>query len=198
MMWIILFIGAVLGVFQSLAVNKILAKIYDNKHRKIDFWVIAASSSCILLAYMKVGLNTRIIYSVVLYCVLIVISFVDLKCRVIPDFMVAVTLAISVMFIYILKLPIINSVAGMLVGGGILFLLALIPGVMGGGDVKLMFALGAFLGVNKILYAIVIAFICASIISILLLIFKVVGRKDHIPFGPFLAIGSFISFLFIK
>jgi leader peptidase (prepilin peptidase)/N-methyltransferase len=69
---------------------------------------------------------------------------------------------------------------------------------MGGGDIKLMFALGSFLGYIKTLWALVLAFIFAAVFSIVLLILKIKHRKDYIPFGPFIALGTFISFLFLK
>ena len=86
----------------------------------------------------------------------------------------------------------------MLLGGGVLLLLALVPGVLGGGDIKMMFVLGTFLGAKGVLYALFLAFVIASIVSILLLLFRIKKRKDYIPFGPFLALGSFIAFHFFN
>ena len=97
-------------------------------------------------------------------------------------------------FSFICDISFASSLIGMFVGGGVLFLLAFIPNAMGGGDIKWMLALGSFLGTQKVLIALFLAFIFAAVISILLLIFKIKGRKEFIPFGPFLAIGCFVSF----
>ena len=111
--------------------------------------------------------------------------------------MVIITLVTGILFLMARDISLTSAVLGMLIGGGLLFLLALIPGAMGGGDIKFMFALGAFLGLNKTLWALLLAFIVAAVISIFLLIFRIKERRDVIPFGPFLALGSLISFLII-
>jgi leader peptidase (prepilin peptidase) / N-methyltransferase len=103
--------------------------------------------------------------------------------------------AILIIISFIVRAPLIDTILGMICSGGILFLLALIPNAMGGGDIKLMFSIGAFLGPNTTLWALLLAFIISSIISIALILLKIKGTKDYIPFGPFLSLGSFISLL---
>ena len=63
-------------------------------------------------------------------------------------------------------------------------------GGMGGGDMKLATMLGAFLGWRAALFAFFIAFTLASVVSVVLLVSGRRGRKDLLPFGPFLAIGA--------
>jgi len=150
-----------------------------------------------LICFFRFGFNILFFKAVVLVSILIIVSVVDLKHKIIPNFMVILTLAMGILFLLARDISFTSALLGMLVGGGLLFLLAFMPGAMGGGDIKLMFALGAFLGLNKTLGALIIAFIVAGVISAFLLLFKLKGRKDVIPFGPFLALGSIISFLFI-
>lgn len=64
---------------------------------------------------------------------------------------------------------------------------------MGGGDVKLAFFMGLFLGWPKILVALFFSFFIGAIISIVLMLFKKKGLKSEIPFGPFLIIGTYIA-----
>jgi leader peptidase (prepilin peptidase)/N-methyltransferase len=109
--------------------------------------------------------------------------------------MVAIALIIEIIFSFIVRAQLIDTILGMICSGVILFLLALIPNAMGGGDIKLMFSIGAFLGLNTTLWALLLAFIISSIISIALILLKIKGTKDYIPFGPFLSLGSFISLL---
>ncbi len=64
------------------------------------------------------------------------------------------------------------------------------PNGMGGGDVKFAPALGLMVGFPGILMAIWIAAVSGGFIAIVLILAKKKGRKDSIPFGPFMAIGA--------
>ena len=92
----------------------------------------------------------------------------------------------------------INNLLGMLVGGGIFLLITIIGGfiagkeAMGFGDVKLMGALGLFLGWPSIIIVAVISFLLAAIISIGILIVKKKGTNEYIPFGPFIVVSTLI------
>ncbi len=93
----------------------------------------------------------------------------------------------------------INSVLGIFAGGGVLltagFLGQLIykKEVMGGGDIKLMASVGAFIGWEKALFAILIAAVMAGIVGLILLTAKKIEKKGYIPFGPFLSAASFLT-----
>jgi leader peptidase (prepilin peptidase)/N-methyltransferase len=87
---------------------------------------------------------------------------------------------------------------GAIAGGGILFLIGTVgeffykKEVLGGGDVKLMAGVGAFLGVEKVLFAIFIASLLGSIAGLVLILFKRKSKEIYIPFGPFLSLASFV------
>lgn len=90
---------------------------------------------------------------------------------------------------------------GLLVGG-LTFYIIVIAGewimkaeAMGMGDVKLMAVIGLFLGFKLTVLSMFLAFIIGSIVSVFLLIAKIKGRRDHIPFGPFIVLGSTTAFL---
>ncbi len=61
------------------------------------------------------------------------------------------------------------------------------------GDVKLMGALGLYFGLSNIIAIALISFLIGAIISIILIIAKIKGATEYIPFGPFIVIASFIS-----
>lgn len=67
---------------------------------------------------------------------------------------------------------------------------------IGFGDVRYSFFLGLFLGFPAGLIGLFFSFIIGAIIGILLIIFGDKGRKDVIPFGPFLVAGTFVAFFF--
>lgn len=145
----------------------------------------------------RFGITVLLLKAIVLDCILIIVSYIDFKYRIIPNKIVLITLILGIIFSFVGEISLTSALIGMILGGGMLFLLALIPNAMGGGDIKFMFAIGLFLGYQKVIWALLIAFISASIISLLLLIFKIKGPKEHIPFGPFLALGAFIAFHFV-
>ncbi|HEY3314281.1 MAG TPA: prepilin peptidase [Bacillota bacterium] len=88
------------------------------------------------------------------------------------------------------------SLLGAIVGGGFLLVIGLVShGGMGGGDVKLGAAIGALLGWLPGLFGILLGFVIGAVIGLALIVTRVRGRRDAIPFGPFLALGTIISFL---
>jgi leader peptidase (prepilin peptidase)/N-methyltransferase len=91
----------------------------------------------------------------------------------------------------------VSMLIGAGVGGGLLLLLAILSrGGMGGGDVKFAAALGFWLGWPGILLGLFLGFVLGGLISLLLLVTRLRGRKDFIPFGPFIAIGAWIALLY--
>ncbi|WP_291632503.1 A24 family peptidase [Clostridium sp.] len=206
--------GLVTGFFLCIVIKKIsyLVVIKENTKNYInimgskkikrftefttsDIIVILISGLSFLISFLQIGLNVIFVQALVLNSILIVVSFIDIEHQIIPNKIIIFTLVIGVLFSFIDNISFMSAVGGMLLGGGLMLLLALVPGSLGGGDIKLMFVLGIFLGPKGALFALLLAFIIASIISILLLLFKIKKRKDYIPFGPFLALGSFIAFL---
>lgn len=164
----------------------------------INYFAILACGILFAISYLELGFNIRFAEALALDFMLILVSFTDFHLRIIPDRFVIITLIIGIFFYFITGMTFLNTFLGMLLGGGLLLLLALIPGAMGGGDIKFMFALGIFLSPYKVLLSLFFAFMISACVSILLLAFKIIGRKDHIPFGPFLSAGSFIAFHFFK
>ena len=94
-----------------------------------------------------------------------------------------------------------SSFIGAMLGSGLLLVLAGLSHVitgrfgMGGGDIKFSAVLGAFLGWRDLFVCITVAFGLGALISLVLILLKKRGRKDFIPFGPFLAAGAFVALL---
>lgn len=90
-----------------------------------------------------------------------------------------------------------------LIGGGAAFAVFLglhlvSPRGMGFGDVKLSFVLGVALGWVSgptVFLGMFLAFLLGSVVGILLIVTKVRSRRDHVPFGPFLAAGTVLALL---
>jgi leader peptidase (prepilin peptidase)/N-methyltransferase len=84
-----------------------------------------------------------------------------------------------------------DSLAALVVGGGFFYLVAVLSrGGMGGGDIKLTAMMGSFLGLRDLGVAVFIGLLAGSAVGIGLMLAGRKGRKDAIPFGPFLALGG--------
>ncbi|MGM9529667.1 MAG: prepilin peptidase [Phascolarctobacterium sp.] len=68
-------------------------------------------------------------------------------------------------------------------------------GALGGGDVKMMAALGLWFGVNGIITTACIGFLVGGVAAVIFLLLKIHGRKDFFAFGPFLIIGAVVAWL---
>ena len=71
-------------------------------------------------------------------------------------------------------------------------------GGMGFGDVKLVFVLGVWLGLEQSLLCLLLAFILGGVVGVILLLTGLKNRKDAIPFGPYLCVSGWVSLLCSK
>lgn len=93
--------------------------------------------------------------------------------------------------------PLLDLLAGGVLGFGVLLAIALIyPAGMGMGDVKLAAFIGLTVGLPYIWLALFLAFVGGGLISGVLVAVKVLGRRDPIAFGPFLAAGAMTTLLY--
>ena len=151
-----------------------------------------------LWCYQIVGWSPDLLKVLIFTAFLIVITFIDYDHQLILDKVLLWFAGVGVAINLCSGYPhIADMVIAALVGGGLLLLVAVLTsGGMGGGDIKFVAVLGLWLGVKLVMVALLLAFIIGGVGGALLLIFKVKGRKDFIPFGPFIASGAFISILY--
>jgi leader peptidase (prepilin peptidase)/N-methyltransferase len=79
---------------------------------------------------------------------------------------------------------------------GVLHLVS--PRSMGFGDVKLAFVLGlvlGWLGWSELVLGLFCGFLAGAVVGLALIVFRHRGRKEHLPFGPFLAFGTLVALL---
>jgi leader peptidase (prepilin peptidase) / N-methyltransferase len=95
-----------------------------------------------------------------------------------------------------------TSGLGLLFGGGSLYFVALAYKAyakkdgMGGGDIKFLAMVGAFLGLRGALITLFLSSILGSILGLFLILFRGKKGSTAIPFGPYLALGAFAAFFF--
>jgi leader peptidase (prepilin peptidase) / N-methyltransferase len=166
------------------------------------YWVVELlTATAAVAAYFRVGLGFEWLVVFAFIASLIVITFIDLDHRIIPD--VISLPGIVAGFVLSARhdpwLPsMLDSLIGILFGGGILFVVAWgyekATGRegMGGGDVKLLAMIGAFLGWQSIPFTLLISSLSGSVIGVSLMWWTGSDTKYAIPFGPFLALGALI------
>ncbi|MHB8483082.1 MAG: prepilin peptidase [Nitrospiria bacterium] len=131
----------------------------------------------------------------ILYSSLLVITFIDLSHQIVPDVITLPGMVIGVLVSStLLSIGLVNSVTGLFLGGLLFYLVAVLSrGGMGGGDIKLIAMIGAFIGWKAVLLTIFVSALTGSILGICLMIFMGKNRKYPVPFGPFLALGAMVS-----
>lgn len=132
------------------------------------------------------------------------LGYIDYKERIIPNSMIVCGLVywglLVVIDIVIAGTPwyklLIFSMAGGLIIGGVMFIIAVIvKTALGMGDVKMFAVLGLLYGVMDTYSILLFTIVIMAIISVVLLIAKKVTAKTAVPMAPFAAIGFFLSIL---
>ena len=138
-----------------------------------------------------------------LFSALIVVAGTDISHKIIPNAVTFPGIIVGlVCSATVLPLGFLDSMLGLLVGGGILWLLAWASPYlfgkegMGGGDIKLLAMIGAFLGWKPALITIMLGSLLGSLVGVTLIAAQVIKREDYIPFGPFLVCGALVALFF--
>jgi leader peptidase (prepilin peptidase)/N-methyltransferase len=151
------------------------------------------------LFFLTFGPTAQAAVFFLLFCLLVVVSFTDLDRMVIPD---KVTLPGIVLGLALnaLLVPgaIVTFLLGAVVGAVALYAVAILGELlfkkesMGGGDIKLAAMVGAFLGWKEVLLSLFLAVLAGAVVGIALIVLGLRERREHIPFGPFIATGTIL------
>ena len=133
---------------------------------------------------------------------LLVITFIDIDHKIIPDIITLPGIPIGLLASFVLPaMTFKSSLVGLLVGGGSLLLVACTYSFithkegMGGGDIKLLGMIGAFLGWKGVIFTIFAASLTGTLVGLIVMLQEGKNLKFAIPFGPFLSIGA-MSYVF--
>jgi len=156
-----------------------------------------------LFLIIKFDFSLSYLFYFAFVAALIVITVIDLYHQIIPDVISLPGIGVGLIASLILpQITFLNSLFGVLLGGGSLFLVATCyqwlfkREGMGGGDVKLLAMIGAFLGWKVVILIILLSSLIGSITGILIMVVKGKDFKYAIPFGPFLSLGAVISLFY--
>jgi leader peptidase (prepilin peptidase) / N-methyltransferase len=167
--------------------------------------IVELLTGCLFaLTVYRFGVTRHTVILWAFVAALVIVTFIDLEHQIVPDVIslpgIVVGLTWSALNRWVFggshpastgfspPAPL-DALLGLLVGGGILYLVAVLSrGGMGGGDIKLIAMVGALLGWRAALGT-----LTGSIIALFLLASGKKGRKDPMPFGPFLALGAALA-----
>ncbi len=171
------------------------------------------SALAALAVFRQFGLSWPALAIFVFIASLLVISFIDLAHKIIPD---VITLpGIPVFFlagVFILGVSFTDALLGLLIGGGVLFVIGYVYQLiakregMGGGDIKLLAMLGGFLGWQSLIFIVLVSSLLGAIVGLATIMLKGGDMKYALPFGPFLSLAAvgyiffgqlFLEFLFL-
>lgn len=171
---------------------------YCQTHISFRYPLVELLSALLSLGlFLKFGLSPHLFVYFILGWSLLAVTFIDLDTQTIPDIITlpGIILGFFASFL-ILQVKYWQPVLGILLGGGILYMVAFLYHAltkkegMGGGDIKLMAMIGAFLGYKSVLPVIFLASLIGTLVGIIIMIGWRKDRRYAIPFGPFIALGT--------
>ncbi|GAB4248654.1 MAG: A24 family peptidase [Thermoleophilia bacterium] len=158
--------------------------------------VEALTGGSFLLAEVVYGPHPRAVLVMAFLAVLVTITFIDIDHQIIPDRIVLPAAGVGLVAASALEpgrwwVYVVSSLGA---GGFLLAIGLLWAGGMGFGDVKMALMMGAVLG-SAVIVAMFVSFLVGGLTGVALVLAGRKGRRDKVPFGPFLAVGSAVAAL---
>jgi leader peptidase (prepilin peptidase) / N-methyltransferase len=147
------------------------------------------------------GWSALLVVRLLFACAMVVLFAIDLEHHLLPDAITLPGIVAGLLFSTVLPPGIVDALLGMLIGGGVLWLIGEAyfrysgQEGMGGGDVKMLAMIGAFLGWKLVLVTLVLSSVAGSLIGVLVIALKRGGMKYALPYGTFLALGALAASL---
>ncbi|MCK4420156.1 prepilin peptidase [candidate division WOR-3 bacterium] len=168
----------------------------------IRYLVVESITAVVYLyAYLHYGISLELLTFLVFTSLLIPISFIDFSTMLIPDSLSISGIIIGLLFSMFRGIIVVSCIGAAI---GAIYILIIIhigkavykKDVMGYGDIKLAAMIGAFVGWDSFLLTILFSSLFGSLFGLVQIKRGKSSMKSLIPYGPFLAIGGFITFLF--
>lgn len=149
-------------------------------------------------SYYKFGFSIEFITALLLMSMLMILTVTDINYMLIPNKILLFFLPLFIVMRIINPLnPWYSSITGSIV---IIILLAVIiiisNGGMGAGDMKLFGVLGIVLGLFNVLLTFFIASLVGAVVGGILIGFKIIERRQPIPFGPYIVIATIVTYFY--
>ena len=133
----------------------------------------------------------ELLYIVIAISLLLLMTITDFEQQVILDEMIVAFALLGLCYVFHLQLPLTDHLLASIGGGFFFLLLAFISkGALGGGDIKLIAALGLWLGWKSLLSVILYGAIAGGVAALVLLLSKKIQRKQFLAYGPYFALSA--------
>jgi leader peptidase (prepilin peptidase)/N-methyltransferase len=162
--------------------------------------VEALTGTLFAMTVVRFGVTPRAALLLAFLSGLVVVSFIDLDHQIIPNVVTLPGIPLGLLAGLLLgEPPLLDRVMGTLLGAGFLYLVLFYGGAlfgqeaMGEGDLNLIALVGAFLGWKAVALTIFLGCLFGSAVGLALIASRRLGRRQHIPFGPFLSLGAVVA-----
>ena len=162
-------------------------------------FVEALTSALFVWAWWYYGPGPLLASRLVFGCALIVLFAIDLEHQLLPNVITLPGIIVGFGFSLFTEPGWVDSLIGILAGGGVLYLIALAylkvrkEEGLGMGDPKMLGMIGAFLGWKLTLMTLMIASLTGTVIGVGVIALGRGSLKYALPFGCFLAVGAVIA-----
>jgi leader peptidase (prepilin peptidase)/N-methyltransferase len=149
-----------------------------------------------LVHYAMFGLTALFAVRLLFACAMVVLFAIDLEHHLLPNVITLPGIAAGLLFSIWLPPGIRDALIGSVIGGGVLWLIGEAyfrysgEEGMGGGDVKMLAMIGAFLGWKLVILTLVLSSVAGSLIGVLMIATRRGGLKYELPYGTFLALAA--------
>ena len=209
-------LGLIVGMFLPVAIERVPAKVpvlagpFPESSRAVrspSGWMLALGTALLFGATAaRIGAAWELPAFLVLAGALVTLSVIDLRSFKLPNRIVFPLTGVSVALLGLAALAggdldlFVRALLGGLAAFAFFFVLHVVsPAAMGFGDVKLSFTLGLFLGWlgwGYVFLGLFLGFFYGAVVGMALIALRLKTRKDHVPFGPYLAAGTMTAVLF--
>lgn len=154
-----------------------------------------------IVHYVIFGWTPLLAVRLLFAAAMVALFAIDLEHQLLPDAITLPGIVLGLVISLFLPPGIVDALIGLLVGGGFLWLVGEAyfryagEEGMGGGDVKMLAMIGAFLGWKLTILTLVLSSVAGSVIGLTVIALKRGGMKHALPFGTFLALGALAASL---
>jgi leader peptidase (prepilin peptidase)/N-methyltransferase len=168
----------------------------------IRYPIVEILTMLVFLLHLWVfGWSVLMAVRVVFATALVALFAIDLEHHLLPDRITLPGIVVGLIVSLVVPPGIVDSILGTLLGGGVLWAIGEAyyryagQQGMGGGDVKMLAMVGAFLGWKLVLVTLVLSSVAGSLIGVLVIALKRGDMKHALPYGTFLALGALAASL---